>query len=89
MSKQQKPMDFFEGLAHLFRFDTMSANWRNIIRSFDPVTAGILLAAAPVIAPIIAQQLKELGVITEPKEAETIIKTSLETAGTATMLIPA
>ncbi len=82
-------MNLLEGLIHLFRFDTMGANWRSVLSSFDPITAGIILAAAPVVAPMIAQKLKDLGIVTEQKETERAVKTGLEAVGTVTTFIPA
>lgn len=63
MSVERKPMSFGEGLAYLFRFDVLSANWRDVVSSFEPVMTALVLAAAPVVVPIVEKKLREAGVI--------------------------
>lgn len=79
MSSQEKQPDILQGLTRLFRFDTMSANWRSVIASFDPITASLLLAAAPIVVPLVAQKLKEFGVLPENE----VVQAGLEAVAAA------
>lgn len=54
-------MNLFEGLARLFRFDVLSANWRYVLASFEPVTIALGIAAAPLVIDLVHKKLKEAG----------------------------
>jgi len=54
-------MSFFDGLAHLFRFDVLSANSRYVLLSFSPVLIALGVSAAPIVADVVHKKLKEAG----------------------------
>ena len=56
-----RPMPLGEGFAYLFRFDVALPNWRHVLSSFDPVTAALLVAAAPVIVDLASKEMRKRG----------------------------
>lgn len=64
VTEARRGMSFFEGLAYLFRFDVLSANWRSVLSSFSPTLIALGISATPLVADLAYKEMKKLGWVT-------------------------